>query len=153
LYNYYYGGGDTFDYWRAGLNIKSAIFTEPEIGLKLLFIDTKEDAPAEAIKYIHWTNYIFRETASTRVAQIGTILSFITANSYLSTGMLLGFFSFLGCWKICEVFYELYPHLHKKIAIATLFIPSVFFWGSAGLLKDFIIYLLKERNSLKLLFI
>ena len=46
------------------------------------------------------------------------------------------FFSFLGCWKLFEVFREIYPHLEKQIAIATLFIPSVFFWGAAGLMKD-----------------
>jgi hypothetical protein len=33
------------------------------------------------------------------------------------------------------VFYHLYPQLHKKLAIAILFMPSVFFWGS-GFLKD-----------------
>ncbi len=32
-------------------------------------------------------------------------------------------------------FYKIKPHLNKVIAIATLFIPSVIFWGS-GLLKD-----------------
>jgi hypothetical protein len=33
------------------------------------------------------------------------------------------------------MFYELYPHLHKKIAYATLFLPSLLFWG-VSLLKD-----------------
>ncbi len=33
------------------------------------------------------------------------------------------------------LFYEQYPHLHRKIAIATLFLPSLLFW-STSLLKD-----------------
>jgi hypothetical protein len=33
------------------------------------------------------------------------------------------------------MFYLLYPNLHKKLAIATLFLPSVLFWGVA-LMKD-----------------
>ena len=35
-------------------------------------------------------------------------------------------------------FYKKYPHLHFRIAIATMFIPSVIFWGS-GILKDTIV--------------
>jgi hypothetical protein len=38
-------------------------------------------------------------------------------------------------WLFFKAFYELFPHLHKWIAVAAFFIPSVFFWGS-GLLKD-----------------
>ena len=33
------------------------------------------------------------------------------------------------------MFYDIYPHLHKKIAVATLFLPSILFWG-VSLLKD-----------------
>lgn len=136
MYNYLYGSGDTFDYWRAALNHKSALFNEPLLGLELMWIDHFSEVPEIGQKYTNWTYYLYREVASIRVAQIGGILAILTFNSYLSTGMILAFFSFLGCWKIFEVFYDIYPHLHKKIAIATLFLPSVFFWGSAGLLKD-----------------
>jgi hypothetical protein len=38
-------------------------------------------------------------------------------------------------WMFFLTFYEQYPHLHKRLALASFFIPSVFFWGS-GLLKD-----------------
>jgi hypothetical protein len=33
------------------------------------------------------------------------------------------------------MFYEMYPHLHRKLALATLFLPSLLFWG-VSLLKD-----------------
>jgi hypothetical protein len=51
----------------------------------------------------------------------------------------MSYFSFLGCWRLFLLFYKLYPNYHKHIAIATLFIPSVFFWGAAGLLKDTVV--------------
>ena len=38
-------------------------------------------------------------------------------------------------WMFFLTFYEQYPQLHRWLAIASFFIPSVFFWGS-GLLKD-----------------
>jgi hypothetical protein len=38
-------------------------------------------------------------------------------------------------WMFFLTFYERYPQLHRWLAIAAFFIPSVFFWGS-GLLKD-----------------
>jgi hypothetical protein len=38
-------------------------------------------------------------------------------------------------WMFFLTFYEQYPRLHKQLAVAAFFIPSVFFWGS-GLLKD-----------------
>ena len=35
----------------------------------------------------------------------------------------------------CRVFYDLYPHLHKPLAFAILFLPSMCFW-STGIMKD-----------------
>jgi hypothetical protein len=47
----------------------------------------------------------------------------------------LAFVSFIGLWKLYEVFVDQFPALGKQFAIAIFFIPSVFFWGS-GILKD-----------------
>jgi hypothetical protein len=38
-------------------------------------------------------------------------------------------------WMFFLTFYRKYPQVHWQLALATFFIPSVFFWGS-GLLKD-----------------
>jgi len=53
----------------------------------------------------------------------------------LCISLCLTFFAFAGCWRLFKLFYSFFPHLHKKIAIATLFLPSVLFWSGA-LLKD-----------------
>ncbi len=55
--------------------------------------------------------------------------------SFLATTLLLAYVSFLGLWKLYQVFIEQFPELQKQFAIAIFFVPSVFFWGS-GLLKD-----------------
>jgi hypothetical protein len=55
--------------------------------------------------------------------------------SFIATTILLASFSFIGLWKLYEVFVDHFPDLKKEFAIAIFFVPSVFFWGS-GILKD-----------------
>jgi hypothetical protein len=43
--------------------------------------------------------------------------------------------SFAGAWMFFLTFYRLYPHMHRWVALAALFIPTVVFWGS-GIFKD-----------------
>ena len=59
----------------------------------------------------------------------------IGCKSFIASTLLLAFISFLGLWKLFEVFVFHFPQITKQFAIAIFFIPSVFFWGS-GLLKD-----------------
>lgn len=62
------------------------------------------------------------------------IVSF-SIQSYLVSTVLCASLSFLGVWKVYQVFVAEFPELRKEMAISFLFIPTVFFWGS-GLLKD-----------------
>jgi len=55
--------------------------------------------------------------------------------SFIATTILLSSFSFIGLWKLYEVFIDQFPTLKRQFAISIFFIPSVFFWGS-GILKD-----------------
>ncbi|HQQ93900.1 MAG TPA: hypothetical protein PLQ93_05060 [Bacteroidia bacterium] len=59
----------------------------------------------------------------------------IGCKSFIASTLLLGYVSFLGLWKLFEVFVSQFPSLQKQFAIAIFFVPSVFFWGSS-LLKD-----------------
>lgn len=55
--------------------------------------------------------------------------------SFVATTMLLAYVSFIGLWKLYQVFIDQFPALTRQFSVAIFFIPSVFFWGS-GLLKD-----------------
>ncbi len=55
--------------------------------------------------------------------------------TFVPTTIILSSLSFIGLWKLYEVFIFQFPHLKKQFAIAIFFMPSVFFWGS-GILKD-----------------
>ena len=77
----------------------------------------------------------FRSEANFMVIRIVAIFSFITAGRYAATSVLFACIAFSGVWKLFLFFYEQYPHMHKKFAIAILFFPTFVFW-SGGILKD-----------------
>ncbi len=138
MYQYYYHGGDMFGF-HSGTTVILEVFQKYGISTGFKLITANPDTiPPEAFPSI-WTSigsYMFRANNSLTVCQIGAFIGFFTFNSCLATGLVLAFFSFMGCWKLFEVFADVHPHLEKYIAWATLFIPSVFFWGAAGLMKD-----------------
>jgi len=77
----------------------------------------------------------FRSEANFMVTRIVTLLSFVTAGRYAATSILFACIAFSGVWKLFLFFYEQYPHMHKRFAIAILFFPTFVFW-SGGVLKD-----------------
>lgn len=139
MYDYYYKAGDTFGYYEGVGVIYRAFFYDPSTALEMIFNDpsnyTFEIQNLIRTSTAH-ASWYFESSSSAMVIRIGGLLSIFTFNSYLSIGLILSFFSYLGCWKILKVFSRLYPALTKPIAYATLFVPSIFFWGAAGLMKD-----------------
>jgi hypothetical protein len=77
----------------------------------------------------------FKSEANFMVTRIVTFLSFVTAGRYAAISLIFACIAFSGVWKLFLFFYEQYPHLHKKFAIAILFFPTFVFW-SGGILKD-----------------
>ena len=141
MYQYYYGGGDTYSFFSGALCLNDAIVDDIS-NIDMLFKSLNEYTPFQKAYLRHHGGggeWFFWGESSAIVCKIGAVLSFFTFKSYLAIGLILTYFAFLGCWKLFLVFYDIYPELHKKIAFSTLFIPSVFFWGAAGLMKDTII--------------
>lgn len=69
------------------------------------------------------------------VTRLVTILAFFSFNSYFVINLFFSMMSFSGIWKLYRFFYEQYPHLHKQLAVAILYLPTFVFWSS-GILKD-----------------
>jgi len=69
------------------------------------------------------------------VVRITAILSFFSFQKYLILNLFFSMLSFSGVWRLYRFFYEQYPHLHKQLAIAILYLPTFVFWSS-GILKD-----------------
>ena len=69
------------------------------------------------------------------IIRITALLSFFSFQKYLILNLFFSMLSFSGVWRLYRFFYEQYPHLHKQLAIAILYLPTFVFWSS-GILKD-----------------
>lgn len=134
IYAFYYEGGDTINYFNDAICLNKLLFTNPEAIFPLL----KEGVSRSNYFYFGpETGYpiYFRDTATSMVSRITFLVTLISFRSFLVTSILFAWFSYMGVWRLYRVFLYEFPHLSKEMAIAILFIPSVFFWGS-GILKD-----------------
>jgi hypothetical protein len=130
IYQFYYKGGDTYNYHTHGSRlIWKAIMDTPN-GFNLIF-----GGDLQGLYPYYSKIAFFNDPASYFIVRLAAIGDLITFSSYSATAVLFAVMSFAGMWLFFKAFYELFPHLHKWIAVAAFFIPSVFFWGS-GLLKD-----------------
>jgi hypothetical protein len=133
IYQFYYGGGDTFNYHTHGSrHVWEAFMDSPAKWFKLVFGDGVDETGI----YKYSSRIVFwRDQSSYAVVRVASFIDVFTFSTYSATAVLFAVFSFAGMWLLFITFYGSYPELHKQLAIAMFFIPSVFFWGS-GLLKD-----------------
>ena len=133
VFNYYISIGDsTTLYYPEGINIFRLIMRDPS-NIQWLFMEGK-DFSKDLIRNSANTGY-FKSEANFFVIRLVAIFAFFTFGRYLLINLLFSMIAFTGIWKLFRFFYNIYPHLHKKIAIAVLFLPTVVFWSS-GTLKD-----------------
>jgi len=132
VYQFYYGGGDTFAYHTHGSRVIWEAFMEsPATGVKLFL---NADITDGVYKYAHKIWY-YNDPKSFFVIQIATAFDLITFGTYSATAILFAVFGFSGVWALYLIFYNKVQNLHFGLALAVLFVPTVFFWGS-GILKD-----------------
>ena len=133
IYQFYYDGGDTFTYHTRGSAVIWEAFMEAPInGLKLIFAG--KEPILELYKYTH-RMWFYGDMSSYFVIRIAAIFDLLTFRTYSSTAVLFACMSFIGAWTMFQVFYSRFRTLHMYLAMAILFVPSVFFWGS-GIFKD-----------------
>jgi len=136
LYQFYYGGGDTFYYHTYGSRIIwEALCDDFFVGAELLL--SNGDFVPGAYKYFTYITF-YNDGPSFAVIRIATVFDLLTFSAYSGTAVFFSVISFSGSWAMFIMFYRKYSHLHFQIALATLFIPTVIFWGS-GILKDTIV--------------
>ena len=129
IYEYYYGGGDTFNYFRHTQIINSAFGESPITWFKLLYRASPIENP-DVYPYASQMEW-YNDPASYTVAAIAAVFGILCGTLYLPIAILFAYFSFTGIWAMYRTFAGLNPTIHKELAIAFLFIPSTFVWGSA----------------------
>lgn len=132
IYQFYYGGGDTFNYFSNSKHIWEAFKESPPLALSLIF--SKNEFTSANFQYASLM-YFFHDTSSYFVVRVAGLFDIFTFHTYSATAVLFAVFSFSGLWAMYRGFYDMHKKLHFEFALAIFFIPSVFFWGS-GLLKD-----------------
>jgi hypothetical protein len=133
VYQYYYGSGDTFSYFNHSKLINTSLEDSFSIWAKLL-LRISPDSDPYLYKYssqLYWYN----DAPSYTVGAIGAIFGLLNGTSYIPISLLFAFAAYTGVWAMFRTFVNLYPSYYKQLAIAFLFIPSTFVWGSA-LFKD-----------------
>jgi len=133
MYQYYYGYGDTFYYFIGVNDIFEKFIQDPLTGLEMIFMpyDLYSNEANEALTL----HLLFKQTPSAVVMKTGGFFGIFTFGSYLGVSLGMTTISFIGCWALYRVFYDLYPKLHWPLALSILFVPSLCFWGT-GLMKD-----------------
>ncbi|PJJ58999.1 hypothetical protein [Hymenobacter chitinivorans] len=132
VYQFYYGGGDTFNYTKHVDIIYDAFGESPVAAIKLIFSHGEFD-PVTAPYTVHM--YWYKSSTEFFVVQIAAVLSLLCFNTYSVMALMFAGISFSGMWAMYLTFIRAYPLLYKRFAIAVFFLPSVFFWGS-GVMKD-----------------
>ena len=133
IFNLYLSQGDSYLlYHTEGTNMKDLILKDPSY-IKFLY-ESGKDFDQGLLKNTLNRGY-FNDENNYMVARLAAIFSFFTFNRYLLNNLFFSMLSFTGIWHLFKFFYDLYPHLYKKIAIAILFLPNFVFWSS-GVLKD-----------------
>lgn len=133
IYQFYYNGGDTFNYHTHGSrHIWEAFIESPATGFRLLFAEGQYGPGywnyAERIWY-------YRDPHSYFVIRIAAVFDLITFSSYSATAVLFSVLAFAGGWMMFLAFYKRHRRAVKLLAMSCLFVPSIIFWGS-GILKD-----------------
>ena len=133
VYQFYYGGGDTFNFYRHSQVINSSLGDSFSTWAGLITHQSTSVNPElyEYVSQLPWYN----DPASYAVAVIGAVFGLLSGTTYIPIALLFAYLSFTGIWAMYRTFVNLYPKLHKELAIAFLFIPSTFVWGSA-MFKD-----------------
>jgi hypothetical protein len=138
IYTFYYSyGGDVTNYFLTSVTFVNSLYSgDFELFGQILNVydfDVRfSDFYYKDYGYIYFNgtdNYAMFTVLLTVPACI------LGLKSFIATTIVVSSISFIGLWKLYEVFIDHFPMLRGQFAVAIFFMPSVFFWGS-GILKD-----------------
>ena len=133
VFNVYLSIGDSLVlYFDEGVNLKNLVFKDFS-HIQWFFLPGEEFD--QNLLFNSLNRGYFASAANFFIVRSVGILSFVTFSSYIVINLFFSMLAFSGVWRLFRFFYGLYPHLHKKLAIAIIYFPTFVFWSS-GILKD-----------------
>ena len=159
IYALYYGAGDTVNYYNDCVVLLN--LGEKSVMNIFKFIIGPEESVAFEFDSNTGIMQYGADPHARAVVKLTWPLCLIAFKSFIGMTILLAYISYWSIWRLYQVLVEEFPKLEFEFAVALLFIPSVFFWGS-GLLKDtitfsavclfsssYFIILTKKRNFIR----
>jgi hypothetical protein len=133
IFNTYVSQGDSIGvYQPEGAHIRNLIINDIS-NIKLLV------APAatydETLLFDSYNTATVKAESNFLVVRISAIFSFLSFGKYFVNNLMFAMLAYAGMWRLFKFFYQQKPHLHKHLAIAILYFPTVIFWSS-GAMKD-----------------
>ncbi len=119
-------------YFDEGINI-SRLITNDVSNIKWLFLSGADFD--QTLLFTPYNQGYFSSESNFFVTRLVSIFSFISFRNYMVINLIFSMISYSGVWRLYKFFYEQYPQLHKKLAIAIIYLPTFIFWSS-GILKD-----------------
>ncbi|GAB4402033.1 MAG: hypothetical protein OHK0053_25550 [Microscillaceae bacterium] len=135
IYQFYYRGGDTYNFFREAGVVWQAFTEAPGLALRIIFAEVPNYSPDLYLYTSRMYFFSHGDSATYNVIRLAAFFSIISFHTYTTIAVLFAVVSFTGMWAMFRAFYDMYPALHRPLAVAVFFVPSVFFWGS-GLMKD-----------------
>ncbi|MEO5571412.1 MAG: hypothetical protein ABIT08_05250 [Bacteroidia bacterium] len=134
IYLLYYGGGDTTNYYHDAICWNKLMLSNPQGFFTIMKDGVNRD------NYFYFTPetgfpIYFKDKGTVFTVRLSFFVTVVSFRSFIVATILFAWLSYMGVWRLYKVFLYEFPTLSKEMAIAILFIPSVFFWGS-GMLKD-----------------
>ncbi|MCD6067387.1 MAG: hypothetical protein K0S33_2213 [Bacteroidetes bacterium] len=136
VYYFYYGGGDTTNYFQTARAYVNLAFTNQEDFMEGWLgnphiLNAGEFFSEETGRPV----YYHRDHHSFFVVRLLIPIVFLGSKSYFASAALTAVITYTGVWKLYQTFLQEFPALKRELAIAIIFVPSCVFWGS-GLMKD-----------------
>lgn len=133
IFNTYISQGDSIGlYQPEGAHISSLIIDDIS-NIKLLFTPVHDYD--ETLLFNPYNIPTLTTESNFIIVRISAIFSFVGFGKYFVNNLMFAMLAFAGTWRLYKFFYYQKPHLHKQLAIAILYFPTVIFWGS-GAMKD-----------------
>lgn len=134
IYQLYYDGGDTVNYFETAQAIGNLAFKDIHVFWDVMTGGNSWENHSYFDENTGWPVY-WRDDKAVFVGRLIVPLVFLSFKSFVVSAILLAWICYTGVWRLFILFNQQFPSLDKQLAISILFIPSVVFWGS-GLLKD-----------------
>ena len=133
IYIFYYGGGDTTEYFKGGKILSNVLFEKPIDYFRLLLTSSGDFSPD--LNYINKYIWYSKSNEEWFMVKIVSIINLFSFNRYLISNIYISIIAFMGAWHMFKAFNYFFPKKYLISFISIFLLPSVIFWGS-GILKD-----------------